>query len=99
MMLTHEFTGKCPSIAQVKARVKVGVTGGYDCIQLTWGENQITLEYFHGPKEWMGYGWIRRIGGDDLAQAINRGEFNAAPARWSDDPRDLYPQPTVVHKF
>ena len=100
MMLEHNFTGRCPSLAQIKSKVKLGVTaGGSDWIQLTWGENQITLEYMYRAKRWVGHGWIRRTSGYDLAMAINKGEFNVKPAQRSDDPRDLCPHPTVVHKF
>jgi hypothetical protein len=74
-MYTHEFTGRCPSAAQIKAQVKKAIMAGHDWIQLSWGENQITLEKseangFFGP--WFGHGWIRRIGGDDIARELSR---------------------------
>jgi hypothetical protein len=68
-MYTHEFTGRCPSLAQIKAQVKKAVAAGHDWIQLIWGENQITLENFAGAS-WVGHGWIRRVGGDDLAREM-----------------------------
>ncbi len=70
-MYEHEFTGRAPSVAQIKAHVKKAVALGHDWIQLTWGENQITLQQTFGNKgPWLGYGWIRRVGGDDLAREM-----------------------------
>jgi hypothetical protein len=73
-MYKHEFTGRAPSVAQIKAHVKKAVAAGHDLIEIYWGENQITLERrehngFFGP--WFGYGWIRRTGGDDLARELS----------------------------
>jgi len=73
-MYTHDFTGRAPSIAQVKAQIKKAVAAGHDWIEISWGENWIKLErrqyngYF-GP--WFGEGWIRRIGGDNLARELS----------------------------
>lgn len=69
-MYTHEFTGRAPSLVQIKSHVKKAVAGGHDWIQLYWGENQITLERSEFGGAWHGYGWIRRIGGDDLAREM-----------------------------
>ena len=40
----------------------------YDSVQLTWGENEITVE--RTQYGWIGYGWIGRSGGDDLARSL-----------------------------
>jgi hypothetical protein len=66
---------KCPSATQIRSHVNKARAAGHSFIQITWGENEITLEKgsfngFFGP--WFGYGWIKRIGGDDLARAINQ---------------------------
>lgn len=74
-MYEHEFTGRCPSVAQIKAHVKKAVAAGHDWIQLSWGENQITLEKNPYPYNhmgtWLGHGWIRRVGGDDIARGLS----------------------------
>ena len=57
-----------PSITTLKAAVKKAVAGGETWLQLTWGENQITIE--HTPYGWTGEGWIGRNGGYDLAREI-----------------------------
>jgi hypothetical protein len=74
-MYRHEFTGRCPTAAQIKAKVKKAVAEGHGQIELHWGENWIELEKreangFFGP--WFGHGWIRRIGGDDIARELSR---------------------------
>ena len=73
-MYTFEFTGRAPSAAQLRAHAKKAAAAGHALIELTWGENQITLERrapngFFGP--WFGHGWIRRAGGDDLARELS----------------------------
>ena len=73
-MYRHEFTGRAPSLVQLRAKIKHARAAGHDLIQLAWGENQITLERhapngFFGP--WFGCGWIRSVGGDDLARALS----------------------------
>ena len=74
-MYTHEFTGRAPSGAQIKAHVKRAVAAGHRQIEIRWGENWIELEKresngFFGP--WFGHGWIRRTGGDDIARELSR---------------------------
>jgi hypothetical protein len=70
-MYQFEFSGRCPSAAQLRAHIKRAVAAGHDWIQLIWGENQITIEKAGGP--WFGHGWIRRTGGDDLARELSTG--------------------------
>lgn len=70
-MYQFEFTGRAPSVVQIKAHVKKALAGGHDWIQLSWGENQITLEKNCGNSgAWFWHGWIKRIGGADLAREI-----------------------------
>lgn len=64
-----EYTKK-PSITTLKAAIKKAVATGETWIQLTWGENQITIEKTQWG--WTGNGWIGRIGGYDLAYEIQR---------------------------
>lgn len=71
-----------PSITTLRAAAKKAAARGETFVQLTWGENEITLEKqrepgWRGP--WEGHGWIGRNGGDDLAQELNeqlRKKFN-----------------------
>lgn len=67
-----EYTKK-PSIVTLKAAIKKAVFAGEDWIQLTWGENEITL--VSSPHGWVGRGWIGKHGGQDLANALARGQL------------------------
>lgn len=64
------FTGRKPSRAQVLAKVKTAIQAGAEAINIQWGENWIELDLHRGA--WSGRGWIRDIGGDDIAQDINQ---------------------------
>jgi hypothetical protein len=73
-MYEHEFTGRCPSLTQIKAQVKKAMAAGHDWIQLSWGENQLTIEktFGHGwSGPWFGHGWIGRASGNDIAQDLS----------------------------
>lgn len=70
-MTAIEYTNK-PSITTLKAAIKKAVTKGETWIQMTWGENQITIE--RTPYGWSGRGWIGRNGGQDLANELQRGK-------------------------
>ena len=70
-MTQIEYTSK-PSITTLKAAIKKAIAKGETWIQLTWGENQITIEKTQWG--WTGNGWIGRNGGQDLANEIQRGK-------------------------
>ena len=59
-----EYTKK-PSGPTLRAAIRKALNDGETWVQLTWGENQITVE--RGPWGWSGRGWIGRHGGQDLA--------------------------------
>jgi hypothetical protein len=69
-MLQHEYTRK-PSFVQINCAIRDARARGETFIQLTWGENQLSLERltFGG---WMGYGWIGTSSGQDIADKFNR---------------------------
>jgi hypothetical protein len=67
IMYQFEFTGRCPSKAQIKKHVLVGLKQG-DWAQVSWGENCITVERNSYGLD--GFGWIRALGGNDLAREI-----------------------------
>jgi hypothetical protein len=75
-MVQIEYTKK-PSIVTLSAAIKKAVKAGSTFIQLTWGENQITLEKMpHGG--WLGTGWLGKHSGSDLASKLNiRAAFDA----------------------
>lgn len=63
-MLDIEYTNK-PSKPTLVAAIRKALNKGADWVQLTWGENQITIE--RTPWGLMGRGWIGKNGGQDLA--------------------------------
>jgi hypothetical protein len=69
MIIQHDYTNK-PSIVTLRAALRKAAARGGDFIQLTWGENQITVE--RTPYGWTGRGWIGRNGGQDLANELAR---------------------------
>lgn len=64
------FTGRKPSRGQVMAKIKTGIKAGAEIVVIHWGENMIMLGLHRGL--WNGRGWIREIGGDDIAQQLNQ---------------------------
>ena len=69
MLFEFYFEGKKPSKAQVKKCAIKAIKDGYPLIEISWGENMINLENTLGQVR--GYGWIKNIGGDDLARELN----------------------------
>jgi hypothetical protein len=63
-MVQIEYTNK-PSKPTLLAAIKKALSKGETWIQLTWGENQITIEKTQYGM--MGQGWIGKNGGQDLA--------------------------------
>lgn len=69
----HNFTGRKPSRAQVTAKIKALIKTGARSINITWGENWIEIDHLSGQLgSWSGCGWLRDIGGDDIAQELNQ---------------------------
>lgn len=70
MLFEFYFDGKKPSKAQVKKCAIQAIKEGYPLIEISWGENMINLENNLGFIT--GRGWIKNIGGDDLANELNQ---------------------------
>ena len=66
------FTGKKPSKSQVMSKIKTAIQSGACAISIQWGENWIELDYSFNGRAWHGNGWIKDIGGDDIAQDLNK---------------------------
>ena len=61
-----------PSKLQVIKAIKDSIQQGYTQIVLFWGENWIELEYSFNARSWIGQGWIKNLGGDDIANELNQ---------------------------
>lgn len=68
-MYTFYFAGRRPSNAQILKKINEAINKGYDLIEVSWGENMITIERTNSG--WYGFGWIKTISGSDLADKIN----------------------------
>ena len=75
MFTEIEFTGRCPSKAQIKKAFKTALRN-HTMVVVSWGENSMRIERIRGTHHLYcgstldGYGWIRRHGGQDLAQEL-----------------------------
>lgn len=66
-----DATKRKPSNAQVLKQINKAINEGNDYIEISWGENMITIQRMNN-KLWLGSGWIRNISGMDLATKINQ---------------------------
>jgi len=67
----YYFEGRKPSESQVKTLVIKALKQGYGKIEISWGENMIEIERA-GNNQVYGYGWIKDISGQDMADEIQR---------------------------
>ena len=73
-MYQFEFTGRAPSKNQIMSHIRRAMSDGHTTIMLVWGENEISIEkrfYNDFFGSWFGSGWIRKVGGDDIAQELS----------------------------
>jgi hypothetical protein len=71
MLYEYYFQGRKPSIKQVLKQVEEGIKQNSRVIEISWGENMLTIERVGANTQWYGYGWIKGIGGDDIAHDLN----------------------------
>lgn len=84
MSYVYEFKGRKPSAKQVLSKIREAQDQGQTLIEIYWGENSITLELSNGL--WHGWGWIKEISGDGIAQgknAFNRFKENQTLNLWN----------------
>ena len=72
--LEVEFDRK-PSKNQVLKLMRTEFKAGYHTVDITWGENWLTIEkwtdWAHKVHKYVGQGWIKDISGSDLADQLN----------------------------
>lgn len=66
-----EYNKRKPSRAVIMRTLAEYLKQGYKAFNITWGENCINLDYHPSHQQWYGTGWIKEIGGDDLAKELN----------------------------
>lgn len=71
MLYDYYFEGRKPSIKQVLKQVQEGIRQNARVIEVSWGENMVTLQRSELSKDWIGSGWIKGISGYDIAKDLN----------------------------
>ena len=66
------FHNRKPSKKQVMACISNAIKHGSKALNISWGENCLEFTYNDKYQEWYGYGWIKNLGGSDIAMEINR---------------------------
>ena len=79
----YEFHNRKPSRKQIDSCLKNATDQGSKAVAIIWGENQIDLDYNDSQGQWYGSGWIKDIGGDDIAKALNSKQENKTLNLWN----------------
>ena len=79
----YEFFNRKPSKKQIDSCIKNAMESGSKALAIIWGENQIDLDYHDNQGQWYGSGWIKDIGGDDIAQALNHKQTKKTLNLWN----------------
>lgn len=77
MLYEYYFQGRKPSAKQVQKQVAEGIRQNARTIEVSWGENMVTLQRIGNNAQWHGSGWIKGISGYDLAGELNRTQKTA----------------------
>ena len=88
------FTGKRPSLAQCTKAAKQSAAKGNKAIRLLWGENWLEISQQTNGR-WTGYGWLKTIDADKVAQALNQGD--ALNQAFDDPVKFMREHFTIIH--
>ena len=70
-VINIEYNKRKPSRAVIMRTLAEYLKQGGKSFSITWGENCIELDWHPNHECWYGHGWIKEIGGDDLAKELN----------------------------
>ena len=65
------YANRKPSKAVIMRTIAEYLKQGCKAFEISWGENVIDINWHPRYKEWFGTGWIKDIGGDDIAKELN----------------------------
>jgi len=65
------YKNRKPSKAVIMRTLAEYLKQGGKSFNISWGENCIELQWHPSHEAWYGYGWIKTIGGNDIAQELN----------------------------
>ena len=77
-MYEYYFQGRKPSIKQVLKQVEQGIKQNASLIEVSWGENMVSLNRIGSNQYWHGSGWIKGISGYDIAKELNNIQLSVA---------------------
>ena len=83
MLYEFYFEGRKPSVKQVLKQVAEGTRQNARVIEISWGENMVTLQRIGYNQNWYGSGWIKGISGHDIAEDLNRKQTNKTLNLWN----------------
>jgi len=66
-----EYKNRKPSKAMIMRTIAEYLKQGGKSFCITWGENCIELDYHPNHEQWYGSGWIKELGGDNIAKELN----------------------------
>jgi hypothetical protein len=66
-----EFKNRKPSRAVIMRTLGEYLKHGAKSFDIRWGENWIEIDWNPNQAQWYGRGWIKEIGGDDIAKELN----------------------------
>ena len=65
------YNKRKPSRAVIMRTLAEYLKQGGKAFCISWGENCIELDFHPNHDKWYGYGWIKDIGGSDIAEELN----------------------------
>lgn len=71
MLYEYYFQDRKPSVKQVLKQVNEGIKQNAKLIEVSWGENMVTIQRIGSNEQWLGSGWIKGISGYDIAEDLN----------------------------
>ena len=69
-MIEINYEKRKPSRALIMRTIGEYLKQGATDFDINWGENGITLKYNASQEAWHGWGWIKDIGGADIADEL-----------------------------
>ena len=66
-----EFNKRKPSRAVIMRTLAEYLKQGAKSFDIRWGENWIEIDWHPNQDQWYGRGWIKEIGGSDIADELN----------------------------
>lgn len=83
MLYEYYFEGRKPSVKQVLKQVAEGTRQNARVIEVSWGENMVTLQRIGYNEQWHGSGWIKGISGYDIAHDLNAKQTRKTLDLWN----------------